>query len=146
MGRSLDHEVSIDDQPAMWNSPNITTYPRRPVAPVSTSCSMARNHAARCETIAPLDTPVEPLVRKMLLMSSDVPTRGGATVDAESCHPGAMTVTGSPSGSATARATSSTSGCTTTRRGVRVCNASSASASLKFGLIGASVPPALLIP
>src|SRR5215213_2474334 len=104
MARSLDHDVSIDDHPAMWNRPNITTYPRRPVAPLSTSCSMARNHAARCDTIAPLDTPVDPLVRKMLLMSSDVPTRGGAVVDPDACQPSSVTITATPSGSATARA------------------------------------------
>ncbi len=116
------------------------------MAPLSTSCSIARNHAARCDTIAPFDTPVDPLVRKMLLMSSEVPTRGGADVDADACQPSAITVTASPRGAATARATSSTSGCTTIRRGFRVCSASVASASLKFGLIGASVPPALLMP
>src|SRR3982751_5005890 len=99
---------------------------------------MARDHAARCETIAPFDTPVDPLVRKMLLMSSDVPTGGGGVDVPDACQPSAITVTATPSGSAAARAASSSSGCTTTRRGCQVCSASVGSVSLEVGLIGAS--------
>ena len=64
----------------MWNSPNITTLPRRPVAPSSTSRCIARSHAARCERSAAFDTPVDPLVRKTLLgvlAAPDAWQRGG---------------------------------------------------------------------
>ncbi len=63
-------------QPAMWNRPNMTTVPRRPGAPSSTSRWTARSHVARCESTAPFDTPVEPLVRNTLLASSLLPDAG----------------------------------------------------------------------
>ena len=133
-------------QPAMWNRPNITTVPRRPVAPSSTSRWMARSQAARCESTAPFDTPVEPLVRNTLLASSLLPTRGSAAVDAPSDQPVTVTSTSSPSGSATARATSSCSGCATTTRGWSTSSADAASGSVKLGLIGAIAAPSLLVP
>jgi hypothetical protein len=130
----------------MWNRPNITTKPRRSVAPPSLSRWMARSQVARCESTAPFDTPVDPLVRKTTAGSSLDPTRGGATGDASACHPGPVVITGTPNRPATARAGASVSAWVTTSRGVSVSNASIASGSVKLGLIGVRTAPAFDTP
>ena len=72
----------------MWNRPNITTSPLRPGDPSSASRAIARSQVARCESIAALETPVDPLVRKIAEGSSLLPTRGSGAVDAPSSQPG----------------------------------------------------------
>ena len=96
--------------------------------------------------MAPFDTPVDPDVRNTTLGSSLSPTRGGLDAAAPSVQPSCMTRIGTPSGSAAACAASATSGCATTRRGASVSSAATASGSVKCGLTGDNVAPALLIP
>ena len=140
------HRVLEEEPPGHVEEAEHVTSPPRPVAPSSVSRWTARRYAERCESMAPFDTPVDPLVRNTALVSSLAPTRGGAIGDAASLQPGAVTSTGSPSGCATARATSSNSGCTTTSRGRSVSSAERASGSVKLGLIGAIAAPSLLVP
>ena len=127
----------------MWNRPNITTTPRRRGSRHRRRRAGSPGATRRGVTArAPFDTPVEPLVRNTLLASSLVPTRVGVVVErrVEPSGRGHDHVE-SPSGSATARATSSNSGWATTSRGCSISSAAAASGSVKLGLIGARAAP-----
>ena len=109
--------------------------------------AMARSQAARCESTAPFDTPVEPLVRKMLLTSSLSPTRGGARGRRRRRPPRRGHEHREPDRLGDRARDVLVLGCaTTTTRPQHLERVDAASGSVKFGLIGASAAPSLLMP